>query len=176
MKIILAIPVFLFLVVLTNSQTVSPGNSHPSNIEKVLKENGWEIPGLPQSQVLSSRIMPKVSLDGRAVHVTSFKPKREFITAMPIFSLMSDQKTLIMGQRHGEVNLIFKCEVNNRVFAYIVQLVEVFYHSRNRRSGYGEMYGARYYDNDGDRIFESYEPGEAYVKDLRIPDWVSRGK
>jgi hypothetical protein len=62
------------------------------------------------------------------------------------------------------------------VFAYVVQFAKVFYDSRNKRSGYGEIYGARYYDNDGDRIFESYEPGEAYVKDLRIPDWVSRAK
>ncbi|HZI87695.1 MAG TPA: hypothetical protein VFD48_12740 [Pyrinomonadaceae bacterium] len=176
MKLLPAVVIFLFLTVSANSQTVPAAISDPSNIAKVIKERGWDIPGLQQSQVLSRRIVPKGSLRGGAVHVTRFRPKSEFIVSIPIFSLSDDQKTLFMEQRHGEVNLIFKCEVNNRVFAYVVQLVEVFYDSKNRRSGYGEIYGAHYYDNDGDGRFESYEPGEGYVKDLRVPNWVSKAK
>ncbi len=176
MKLFPAVVIFLFLAASANSQTLPSPISDPSDIAKVIKEKGWDIPGLQQSRVLSRGIVAKGSLTGGPVHITRFRPEQEFIVSIPTFSLSDDRKTLFLEQRDGEVNLIFKCEVNNRVFAYVVQLVEVFYDSKNRRSGYGEIYGAHYYDNDGDGRFESYEPGHGYVKDLRVPGWVSRAK
>ena len=176
MKLVPPVVIFLFLSASANSQTLPSPTPDPSDIPKVVKEKGWDIPGLQESRVLSRRIVPKGSLGGGAVNTTGFKPKQELIVSIPTFRLSDDQKTLFLEQRDGEVNLIFKCEVNNRVFAYVVQLVEVFYDSKNRRSGYGEIYGAHYYDNDGDGRFESYEPGHGYVADLRVPGWVSRAK
>lgn len=176
MKLVPAVVIFLFLAGSANSQKLPSPTSDPSDVAKVVKEKGWDIPGLQQSRVLSRGIAPKGSLRGGAVNTTQFRPKQEFIASIQTFRLSEDQKTLFLEQRVGEVNLIFKCEVNNRVFAYVVQLVEVFYDSKNRRSGYGEIYGAHYYDNDGDGRFESYEPGHGYVKDLRVPAWVLRAK
>jgi hypothetical protein len=178
MKFAITNLVLLFLITTAHGQIAPSDNLRPSGIESIIKESGWEIPGLLQSQVLNSKDMVPEgsSMKGISVHVTTFKPKRELITTVPIFNLKNDGKVLVLGQRQGEVNLIFKCELRGRAFAYIVQLVEIFSDAQNRRTGYGDIFGVRYYDNDGDGVLESYEQGEGYIKDLRVPDWTSKRK
>jgi len=144
-------------------------------IKSVINDDGWKIPGLAQSRVTDSRkLIPKgYGVSGVPLHITVFKPRREFITTIFLYGLKEDEKILVMGQRRGAVESIIKCDIDNKVFVYIVQFVSVHYDPQTGRGGYGGIYGAQYFDNDGDGIFESYEPGAPFVTpSLRIPEWV----
>jgi hypothetical protein len=179
MKRILTAFVFSLLPVASYSQEVSSAVPNLSVITSTVKENGWKIPGLSQSRITDPRrLVPKgYGVSGIQLHLTVLKPKREFIETISLYGLKDDGKTLVIGERRGAVKSIIKCDIDNRVFAYIVQFVAVLYDPQSRRGGYGGIYGAQYFDNNGDGIFESYEPGAPFVTPaLRVPEWALKGK
>ena len=153
------------------SQT--PTSTKLSPIKSVLKETGWEIPGLSLSRITTARkLLPAGYGPNAPLNVTILRPRREVISTISLFGLKPDGTTLVMGQRKGAVQIIIKCDIDGRVFAYIVQFMALVKES-NGRVGYSGIYGAQYFDNDGDGVFESYESGPPFVaRDLRIPTWV----
>ena len=172
MRTILASLVCLFLTATGLSQQPSP--TKLSSIKSIVREKGWEIPGLSSSTISTPRkLLPQgYGVAGVPLNVTILKPRRDVITTISLFGLRPDGTTLVMGERRGAVQIIIKCDINHHVFAYIVQFMALVQES-NGRVGYSGIYGAQYFDNDGDGIFESYEPGPPLVtKDLRIPTWV----
>ena len=147
-----------------------------SMIRSIEKESGWQIPGVAQSRVLDRRkLLPKgYGVSGVPLHITVFKPRREVRATISLFGLKEDGKTLVMGERRGAVQSIIKCDIENRVFVYIVSFYALVADASGQ-VGYSGIYGAQYFDNDGDGVFESYEPGPPLVTpELRIPEWARR--
>jgi hypothetical protein len=147
-----------------------------SMIRSIEKKSGWLIPGLSQSRMVDRRkLLPKgYGVRGVPLHITVFKPWREVRATISLFGLKEDGKTLVMGERRGAVQSIIKCDIENRVFVYIVSFYALVADASGH-VGYSGIYGAQYFDNDGDGIFESYEPGAPVVSpELRIPEWARR--
>jgi hypothetical protein len=169
------------IVLLTGSvfgQDASSEDRKTSMIRSIVRDSGWEIPGLSPSRITDPRkpLPAGYGVPGVGLNITVLKPTRQFVTTISLFGLKPDGTTLVMGERRGAVKSIIKCDIDNRVFVYIVQFVALV-HGANGRIGYGGIYGAQYFDHDGDGIFESYEPGAPFVTpELRIPDWARHGK
>lgn len=142
-------------------------------IKPVVKESGWTIPGLSESKISSPRKLLQAGYGPPAtpLYITVLRPKEKFITTIPIYRLQ-DGQTVIIGERKVVVDVIIKCDVNNRVFAYILQCT-IILEEPNGRTGYSGTFGVHYSDRDGDGKFESMEEAAPFVTaDLRIPDWV----
>ena len=142
-------------------------------IRPVVNESGWKIPGLDQSQITDPRkLLPKgYGPASVPLQVTVLKPRRKFITTIQRYGLKDDQ-TLIVAERKVVIDSIIKCDLNNRIFVYILQCT-IILEELNGRTGYSGMFGVHYYDRDGDGKFESFEEGAPFVTpELRIPDWV----
>jgi hypothetical protein len=165
------------LLLTASGLSQTPASAKLAPIKSIVSETGWEIPGLSLSRITTPRKpLPAGYGPNVPVNVTILKPRREVLTTISLFGLKPDGATLVMGQRRGAVQIIIKCDIDGRVFAYIVQFMALVQES-NGRVGYSGIYGAQYFDNDGDGIFESYEPGPPLVtKDLRIPTWVVSSK
>jgi hypothetical protein len=175
MRIILTV---LIAIVFTGSLCAQEPSPKPalSMIRSIEKESGWQIPGLGQSRILDRRrLLPKgYGVSGVPLQITVFKPRREVRAMISLFGLKSDGKTLVMGERRGAVQSIIKCDIENRVFVYIVSFYALVADASGHL-GYSGIYGAQYFDNDGDGVFESYELGPPFVTpELRIPEWARR--
>jgi hypothetical protein len=145
-------------------------------IKPVVKESGWTIPGLNKSKISSPRKLLQAGYGPPAtpLYITVLRPKEKFITTIPIYRL-KDGQTVIIRERKVVVDVIIKCDVNNRVFAYILQCT-IILEEPNGRTGYSGVFGVHYSDRDGDGKFESMEEAAPFVTaDLRIPDWVLQG-
>lgn len=164
----------LLLLLSASGLSQTPSSTKLEPIKSIVRETGWEIPGLALSRITTSRKpLPAGYGPNVPVNITILKPRREVVATISLFGLKPDGTTLVMGQRRGAVQIIIKCDIDGRAFAYIVQFMALVQESNGRR-GYSGIYGAQYFDNDGDGIFESYEPGPPLVtKDLRIPNWVA---
>jgi hypothetical protein len=141
-------------------------------IKPVVKENGWTIPGLNKSKITSPRKLLQAGYGPPTpLYITVLRPKEKFTTLIPVYRL-KDGQTVIIGKRKVVVDVIIKCDVNNRVFAYILQCT-IILEEPNGRIGYSGIFGVHYSDRDGDGKFESMEEAAPFVTaDLRIPDWV----
>jgi hypothetical protein len=177
MKAILSATLMILIVSGLNvhGPKVFAQDSGMSVIRPVINERGWKIPGLEQSRVtgprkLLSRTYGAASLP---LHITTLKPPRKLITTIPIYRL-KDGQTLIITERKVMIDVIIKCDVNNRVFVYILQCT-IILEEPNGRTGYSGMFGVHYYDQDGDGKFESFEEGAPFVTpELRVPEWLSK--
>ena len=146
---------------------------HLNVAKPVIKESGWTIPGLDESQITTPRKLLQAGYgpSSAPVSVTVLRPKEKFITTIPIYRL-KDGQTVIIGERKVQVDVIIKCDVNSRVFAYILQCT-IILEEPGGRTGYSGTFGVHYSDRDGDGKFESQEEGAPFVTaDLQIPDWV----
>ena len=114
----------LIAIVFTGSLCAQEPSPEPAltMIKSIEKESGWQIPWLAQSRILDRRkVLPKgYGVSGVRLHVTVFKPRREVRATISLFGLKEDGKTLVMGERRGAVQSIIKCDIENRVFVYIV--------------------------------------------------------
>src|SRR5829696_10409930 len=152
---------------------VSAQEKHLSVAKPVVKEGGWTIPGLEESQISTPRkLLPAgYGPSSAPVYVTVLRPKEKFITTVPLYRV-KDGQTVLIGERKVMVDIIMKCDVNDRVFAYILQCTTIL-EEPNGRTGYSGMFGVHYTDRDGDGEFESMEEGAPFLtSDLQIPDWV----
>ena len=144
-------------------------------IKPVVKESGWTIPGLDVSQITGPRKLLQAGYGPPTtpLYITVLRPKEKFITTIPVYRL-KDGQTVIISERKVVLDLIIKCDVNSRVFAYILQCT-IILEEPDGRTGYSGIFGVHYSDSDGDGKFESFEEGAPFVTaDLHIPDWVLR--
>lgn len=179
-RVFCAIAVLLLMV---TAVTIENGNSclafaqdNPIKIVKpAVNESGWKIPGLKESEITSARKRLAKGYGPASVplYLTVFRPKRKFITTIPIYRLKNGQ-TLIVAERKVLIDGIIKCDVNGREFMYILHCT-IILEEPNGRTGYSGVFGVQYSDRDGDGKFESFEEGAPFVTpDLRIPDWVMK--
>ena len=152
----LALLGLLFLSATCVSQTPS---TKLRPIKSIVRESGWEIPGLSLSRITTSRKpLPNGYGPDVPVNITVLRPRREVITTISLFGLKPDGSTLVMGQRTGAVQIIIKCDIDGHVFAYIVQFMALVQES-NGRVGYSGIYGAQYFDNDVTASLKAMNPG-----------------
>ena len=125
-------------------------------MQPVVKESGWTIPGLPESRMTDPRKRLPKGYGPAAVpfYVTVFKPAGKFITTIQRYILKDDQ-TLTVAERKVVIDSIIKCEVDGRVFMYILHCT-IILEEPNGRTGYSGVFGIQYSDRDGDGKFESF--------------------
>ena len=132
-------------IVLTGSLCAQELSTKPAlpMIRSIEKESGWQIPGLAQSRILDRRkLLPKgYGVSGVPLRITVFKPRREVRATISLFGLKNDGKTLVMGERRGAVQSIIKCDIENRVFVYIVSFYALVADASGHL-GYSGIYGA----------------------------------
>ena len=146
-------------------------------IKPVVNKSGWKIPGLEESRITGPRQrLPKgYGPASVPVFVTVYKPTGKFITTIPRYAL-KDGQTLIVTERKVLIDSIIKCDVDGRVFMYILHCT-IILEEPNGRTGYSGMFGVHYSDRDGDGKFESYGDGNPFITpDLHIPDWVLKNQ
>jgi hypothetical protein len=171
------------IILMVTAVNIEGGNSSfafaQDNPLKVIKpavnESGWKIPGLDQSRITGprKRLVKGYGPPSVPLHVTVFRPTRKFITTIPLYRL-KDGQTLIVAERKVLIDGIIKCDVDGRVFMYILHCT-IILEEPNGRTGYSGVFGVQYSDRDGDGKFESFEEGAPFVtSDLRIPDWVMK--
>lgn len=176
-------PVLYTISILLTITVVNKGGGHGPLVlaqensikllKPVVKESGWKIPGLEESQITDRRKQLPKGYGPAAVpiSITVYKPKRKFVTTITRYGL-KDGQTLIVRERKVLIDGIIKCDLDGRTFMYILQCT-IILEEPNGRTGYSGQFGVQYYDGDGDGKFESLEEGAPFVTpDLRIPDWV----
>lgn len=136
--------------------------------QKVMKEGGWEIPGLAQGKVTQPRTVFRSSdVDGVRVYWAWLRPEaqegEEFIIEDAYFSA-DERKTLRLIPGEQAVMKIARYDVGERVFCYQVTI---------HPKGIGAMNALVYYDEDGDGRFETVERGSVLPSFVpRIPQWT----
>ena len=144
-------------------------------VTPAVKGTGWTIPGLEGSRTTTPRKLLQNGFGPRStpIYVTVLRPKENFTTTIPTYRI-KDGQTLVISERKVVIDLIIKCDVDNRVFAYIVQCTIISQES-DGRTGYSGTFGVHYEDRDGDGKFETFSEGAPFVtSDLQIPNWVSQ--
>lgn len=144
-------------------------------VKQVVNQSGWEIPGLTDNEVVDPRKQLASAYGVRAVplHITVLRPKRELMETIDLYGSKDGGETVVVRKRRVVIRSIIKCDVNGRVFLYLVQVGMVVYDPVSKKNGQSGLFGLAFYDNDGDGIFESRESGPfAVTPNLRIPDWV----
>ena len=159
---------------LAKSWPITVQSTHASGVRRVIKKEGWKIPGLAQSRIAGYR--RAFAAHGEApvqIYVTAFKPIREIVVNTSLYSFPEDGETLVIRQLPISIRSIVRYEVGGKAFCYSIQGVEALYNKRTDTGGYGGEYGFLYYDNDGDGKFESFEIGGHILPFTpKVPTWV----
>lgn len=178
-QVLCAIAVLLMITAInieSGNSSVALAQDNPIKLIKpVVKETGWKIPGLEVSVIIGARKRPPKGYGPASVplYLTVYKPRRKFVTTITRYGL-KDGQTLIVTERKVLIDGIIKCDLDGRVFMYILQCT-IILEEPNGRTGFSGQFGVHYYDGDGDGKFESFEEGAPFVMaDLQIPDWVKR--
>jgi hypothetical protein len=146
-----------------------------SKWERVIKEGGWEIPGLAQSEIVDQRHSFKGYSEKPVpqLYVIAFKPSRKVIVALPQYFFRNDEE-MVVRENQIEVRSIEQFDVNKKVFCYVVGGLIVISNKITGESGYAGIFIAVYYDNDGDGKFEAYDLRGVPAPFIpKIPKWVS---
>ena len=130
-----------------------------------VKPGGWDLLPLGELKKGESSISHQPGADGKliAINLTKLYPLSEIITDEPLVSVgynLGDLKTLS----------VIKCEMKGRVFEYSVQAVKVMTEEKTLKiveNGSPLFY--RYYDMDGDGLFETLVTDSS---DVLVPDWA----
>ena len=173
-RMIRIVALVLALIAGTKPQALAQ-DSGLSVIRPVINERGWKIPALDQSKATGPRKLLSNTYGAASLplHVTVLKPPRKLITTIHLYRF-KDGHTLIVTKRKVAIDAIIKCDVNNRVFVYILQCT-IILEEPNGRTGYSGQFGVHYSDRDGDGTFESFEEGAPFVTpELRLPEWLSK--
>ena len=128
-----------------------PSPEIPANDRKVVKESGWEIPGLSESEVVAPRTAYK-GKESEGMFVTWKHPKLQknglaFLIKEEYFS---EEERKVLGLYPGNyvVMKISQYDVSGREFYYVLQI---------HPDGVGAISDLYFYDEDGDGEFESVE-------------------
>jgi hypothetical protein len=148
-----------------------------TTVKQVVNRNGWNIPGLSESRALGPRhpLPEGYGVKGVPLNIKMLKPTHEVRDTVLLYGSANGGQTIFVRQIRVAVRAIIKCDVNNKVFLYIVQFGALVYDPVTRSTSQSGLFGLLYYDNDGDGVFETRESGPlAVTPDLRIPDWVMK--
>jgi hypothetical protein len=152
-------------------------------------EKGWDIPGLAGASVVR-RYRDETGSD-----VTMYKPTQDAFVDLQGFELSADGKSLRFVPGYAQwVETIREYRVNGKIYAYTVDTVStgnadppMWQQVRARKAETKGVFAGvlgcgwttlRYFDADGDGIFESLEYrgfGGPYSNSIRcptVPEWV----
>jgi hypothetical protein len=146
---------------------------------KVIKDGGWEIPGLPNSEVITPRVRIEKDPPTAGSFITVLKPRlppineqREF---PEIFSFNIDGAGVMhVIPRKVRVQGIQRYDINGHVFRYKVYLSDIAF-AGGEAQVVAKIYAVYYQDEDGDGKFESHYNPESSTSDLfmHVPTWVT---
>lgn len=174
-KLVISLSLAAVLVSVGNAVCAVAQDRQSVAPKRVVMPQGWKIPGLAESQARRPRhpLPAGYGVQGVPLQITLLRPKREVRDTVLLYGVKDDGETVVVGQRRVAVRAIIKCDVNEKVFLYIVQFGNLGFDPVSRAVSQSGIFGLLYYDDDGDGIFESRESGPLVVtRDLRIPDWV----
>jgi hypothetical protein len=157
------------------SQQKQANNASKSNDEeqnrslKIIKKDGWTIPGLKQSEIKKPR-HSNDSVSGQKIFFTVLEPKQDVITEFAPDTLQ--QKAPLLLNKKWLVDSITQYDINNRIFCYKVFLSIVDTNvSGEVNTRYGASTAIVYYDEDGDGKFETLDLEDNLARP-RIPQWL----
>jgi len=145
-------------------------SSTPNNNElkdKYVREEGWQIPVVPASDLKSSSVREGETVSGVAVTITASPYVPEDLFTTEPFATIGDAKYGTI-----KINLITELTVKKRIFGYVMLAARTVKSSESNkliRSGLGFTF--RYLDTDGDGKFETLVFGGPTDK---VPDWVAK--
>lgn len=148
-----------------------------SRLKRLIKEDGWEIPGLAKSKIMLPRraFQDYSEKPVSQLYVTEFKPIGKAVAAIPIYFIRKDGEEIVTRQQQITVKSIEKYDVNKKAFCFIVSGIGISHDKKTGQGGYAGGFSFVYYDNDGDGKFETYELAADTTPPFvpHVPEWVS---
>jgi hypothetical protein len=144
---------------------VARSSPTPFNQRKLIKEDGWKIPGLAVAkEARPASLLQGVNNDSVKVYSTWLKPFPSGSSPVSLRDFWSEEQLQELGitAKKLRVLLIVKYDMGDRPFCYVVKY-------RSTRA----IEALHYYDEDGDKDFELAERGDISPQFVpRIPKWV----
>jgi tetratricopeptide (TPR) repeat protein len=142
---------------------------------RLVKEGGWEIPGLAQSRPIRPREIVKTRDRTVERHWTLYEPGVETLLERP-FEPTAKQKTPGLKTEGLQVIMIEEHDIEGRKYCYVVRTQEIFRDEATNARKYPTSFeDFLYFDEDGDGKFETLEEGLGVRSRPRIPEWVLKG-
>lgn len=144
---------------LVSSNVTASETLLPEGKNVVIKEEGWEIPGLKNSKVIESR-----KSESNNLITTKAYALNKRIVIKPTF--LTDKELEVLRVFKGElvVYQLWGFEFEGRSFCYLLFV---------NPPGMGANIRLRFFDSDGDGKFESVDNGDGKsTYTPYIPDWV----
>ena len=142
---------------------------------RLVKEGGWEIPGLAQSRPIRPRETLKTRDRTVERHWTLYEPGAEIFMERP-FELTAKQKAPGLKTEGLKISSIEEHDIEGRRYCYVVRTQEILRdEATNARKYPATFEDFLYYDEDGDGKFETLEEGLSVMSRPRIPEWVLKG-
>jgi tetratricopeptide (TPR) repeat protein len=140
---------------------------------KVIRDDGWEIPGFASSRMLRPPELQRTRDRSIQLYYTYYEPEVETFIKRPFPSRRKPKPEEVEWVSEGlKVRLIEERVINGHRFCYKLDVEEMFHDKagRPRYTNYSET--LLYYDEDGDGKFETLEEGLDYFAGGHIPKWV----
>lgn len=147
----------------------------PREPVRLVKEGGWEIPGLAQSRPIRPREVVKTRDRTVERHWTLYEPEVETFLERP-FEPAAKQKTPGLKTEGLKIIMIEEHDIEGRKYCYVVRTQEILRDEATNARKYPTSFeDFLYYDEDGDGKFETLEEGLSIMSRPRIPEWVTKG-
>lgn len=152
------------------------GAEQPAEIqpERMINENGWEIPGLAQATMLRPPELQRTRDRSIELYYTFYEPEVPTFLKRTFQSRRKPKPEEAQWISAGlKVTLIEERVINARKFCYKLTMEEIFYDKVTGSPRYTDHTETLlYYDEDGDGKFETLEEGLDYFAHGHIPKWV----
>jgi hypothetical protein len=144
------------------AQQVSAAKPSPTTSRRLIKEGGWEIPGLAVAKEVRPPILLQAAGNEKVkVYSSWLRPISNAAAPVSLRDFLSEQELKELGITAIKLRvlMIVKYDLGDRPFCYVVKY----------RSTY-TVDGLHYYDENGDGNFELVETGTASTEFIpRIP-------
>jgi hypothetical protein len=147
----------------------------PPDIEtgKLVRDEGWEIPGLAQARMLRPPELQRTRDRSIQLYYTYYEPESEMLIKRPFPSRRKPKPEQAQWTSQGlKVSLIEERVINGRKFCYRLTVYEIFHDNGGLPRYSDNLETLLYYDEDGDGKFETLEEGLDYFARGHIPKWV----
>jgi tetratricopeptide (TPR) repeat protein len=148
----------------------------PAEIQpgKLIRDEGWEIPGLAQARMLRPPELQRTRDRSIQLYFTFYEPEVETFIKRPFPSRRKPKPEQAQWISQGlKVSLIEERVINGRKFCYRLTVYEIFHDKQTGLPKYSDnLETLLYYDEDGDGKFETLEEGLDYFARGHIPKWV----
>jgi hypothetical protein len=149
-----------------NNRTQRIVSQTSTAIKRVIKSDGWSIPGLEKIQ--SAMTVTKLDRGGKIVDETKLAIAEDITVELDLYGLAND--SLYVRPATYVLRSLYSYKYQGKVFAYRVSLVPIVTGNDGIRHFVGAAFTFHYYDEDGDGRYE------ARYSDLHsetVPKWIN---